>query len=393
MRPWMKFILGAIAFVIIANAVSRQMGSSANRDFEAYYRAGARVLAGQNPYVVEYDFPYKYGPATIAPFLFFQLFSYDVARWVYCILQTLVVLGIPLINLVLLARARLETLNARTYFWGLIIGFAGSLRFLDGEFRTNQISTSIYLSTIVAILLLSSSKQWRNYLGVGVLAMVSQMKIHSTVMWYALTKRLFSKRNLLLLVPAVILYLLPSPVWWLEWARQIKETTPLLPGTVHSFNRQGFFGVAVIMLRWQEYGVGPWLLSLPFAVYAAIRLPKFSLSEIKNVSHENMLIALALTLLAWMLWGFMASPLPWAHTYSLLWGILPLMWCAGTRQERQWIFCSVLGLAISPKAIIGEHMAHVFEGYQGPFFLILTLWLVLVSQARRHALAKTLKSI
>lgn len=373
----MKLILGAIALIIIASAISKQSAAT-GWDFQAYYKAGARVLAGGHPYVFEHDYPYKYGPATVAVFLPFQAFKYDTARWVYCALHILAALFIPFVNFLALQKSR-DFILPKSFFWSLVIGFVASLRFLDGEFQTSQISLWIYLFTVVSALLLASDSRKKKYLGIGILAMVSQLKIHSTVMWYALTKKLFNKKNLWLLTPAIILYLLPNPAWWLEWARQIKETTPLIPATQSSINRQGFFGFAVLVLKWREYGLGPWILSLPFALYAAIRLPKFNLTKLAPQHIKPLL----LSLLAWMLWGFMASPLPWQHTYSLLWGVIPLMWISSSQKlERILILVISFALAASPKGILGEPIAKVFESHQGPFLLILGLWFLLVHQAR-----------
>lgn len=374
----MKIILGLIAALIIYNALARQAGG-VGRDFQAYYKAGMRVLDGSDPYVFEESYPYKYGPATVAVFLPFQLFSYEIARWIYCALHIITALGIVVLNLKLLQKARTK-ITSEIFFGGIVIGFVGSLRFLDGEFQTSQISLAIYLSTLIGVLLLAKPSRWAKRAGVLVLAMVSQMKIHSTVMWYALTKKLWQKRQLLLLVPAVILYLLPNPLWWIEWARQIKETTPLLPSGSNAFNRQGFFGAAVMIFNWNEYGLGPWLLSFPFALYAAIKLPRFKIADID--SHN--LKALFLSLLAWMLWGFMTSPLPWQHTYSLLWGVIPLLWMnANTALQRRAIFFSSMLLGLTPKGIMGEGSSQIFERYQGPLILILILWFVLIAQAQR----------
>ena len=336
MRPWMKFILGLIAIIIVGCAVSRQAGGI-GRDFQAYYKAGARVLTGHHPYVFEHAYPYKYGPAAVAPFLFFQLFEYHVARWIYCLFHIFATLAIPWLNLKIISSDKKLNITGSSYFWAIVVGFAGSLRFIDGEFQTSQISLWIYAATIAAVTLLVSAKHVHRLAGVAALAMVSQMKIHSAIMWIALSQKLFARKNLRYFWPLVLIFCLPNPAWWLEWARQIKDTTPLLPSNLSAINRQGFFGIAVLMLRWPEYGVGPWLLSIPFAVYAFLRLPRFSISELARRDYRlgTGATGLALTLLSWMLWGFMASPLPWQHTYSLLWGIIPLTWTLASTRQRQ----------------------------------------------------------
>ncbi|HVJ63714.1 MAG TPA: glycosyltransferase 87 family protein [Bdellovibrionota bacterium] len=374
LRPWMKLLLGAIATLLIASAVSRQAAGT-GWDFNAYYKAGERVLRGESAYVAESDFAYKYGPASLLPFLFFQLFSFDVARWIYCILHASIALAIPLLNLKILRRAGNGLMpNSRDYFWALVVGFAASLRFVDGEFQVSQVGLWIYAATASAVLLAVSNSRPLRYVGSALLALVSVTKIHSSIAWLTLSRHAMRKSNLWLFVPLVIVLLLPNPSWWLDWARQMKETTPFLPMVPSAVNRQGFFGAAYMVLGWSDKGLGPWALSLPAMAYAFFRLPRFSFSDLQPRDAD----LVSLTLSSWMLWGFMASPLPWQYTYSVLWGIFPLLWYVNQGSSRSTLTAIAVALAITPKGILGAKTSFAFEQWQGPFWLILIAWFLLV---------------
>jgi len=96
--------------------------------------------------------------------------------------------------------------------------------------------------------------------------------------------------------------------------------------------------------------------------------------------------ALALSFGALLLLGVCASPLAWQHTYSILWGIVPLAYLCGTTTEKKWVAAISLFLGVSARAIVGTDVSSFLELHQSVFLCSLILVFLMAKQSRRLAL-------
>jgi hypothetical protein len=153
-----------------------------------------------------------------------------------------------------------------------------------------------------------------------------------------------------------------------------------------SVNLQGFYPLAILHLGFAQFTFWPLLLALPFALWAFLKLPRFSLDEVKTSPHKFLL-----SVSVWVLLGFLASPLPWQYTYSIIWILIPLAWVYASSLERKFLIGISLFLGLTPQAIIGKSNSMWLEQHQSIFGTILILWIILMKQSQREF--KTIKKI
>ena len=204
------------------------------------------------------------------------------------------------------------------------------------------------------------------------------IKIHSGIFFLSFVKKIDWKNWLWMAGVFLAIALLPNPKLWLAWAEQIRVTTHDLPITSVSYNLQGFYPFGVIHLGMDQFGPRPLLLALPFLIVAWLVTPKLFLDDAQK---RPMLTLLTISL--WLLWGFMASPLPWQYTYSILWVLVLLSWVSATAREKNILVGIAAFLAVTPHGIIGKTAAHWLETRQNVFFAVLAFWCLLAVQARR----------
>ncbi len=365
---WVLAGLGGLVFIGSALYHQRNGGSL---DFFAYYKAAQRFLSGQPFYVNESDYAYKYAPITIFYFLPFGLLPYTAARWAFALLQLGVVLSVPF-----LVKRLLGTPKAIT--WGTFFGFIGSLRFIDGEFRAGNCGIFLAAGLLLASLLMRSKSG--RFLSLFVLGLSAVVKVHALICFAAL--RLFRDRTTLLSFAGVCLLILlvPSAALWPKWWIQMQETGRYAIFRHGDLNLQGFYALGFGLFEWNPLTNRSLCLAVPFALYAWLKLPRFTLGE--AALNPPLFF---LTLASWFLFALMCSPLPWQHTYSGLWLFIPVCWHLSTPWQKRLLAAVCVAIAITPVDIVGRPFARVFEGYQGVFACIFCLWLLFVSVADRVA--------
>ncbi len=378
---FLKITLALIAFVLIASGVSRQLAGD-GYDFQAYYKAAGRWLAGTSPYVYEKAFAYKYAPVVVLPFTFFHAFSYDVARWVYTLLHIALALTLPFaLHHYLRQDSRLNLkVHSRRYATGLVVSFVATLRFVDGEFQVSQIGLWIIGGPLGGLLLLQRAYHSAFYraLGLALMSLASLVKVHTALAFLSFAKWRSWKTWAWVAGVYLLVALLPDPRMWLDWARQMRETTYDLPIRGDANNLQGFYPVAVLRFGMNQFGFAPLLLALPMAIFAFVATGRHSLEDLRT--HPSSLL---LSLSSWILLGFMASPLPWQYTYSILWVLIPLSWVCATTLERKVILAVSLFLGLSTQALIGKSNSQWIENHHSVFAALLIFWTVLTLQAAR----------
>ncbi len=344
------------------------------RDFNAYYKAGERLLQGSAFYVDELDYAFKYAPITVLPFGARALGPQSVARWIYCLLHWSLACAIP-VGLWGLLRSRTD---AKTFWTGVAVAFLGSARFIDGEFRDSNFGLFVTSGLIAsAYLILRPRFAWAAPLA---LAVSSAAKVHSLVC--LITFRLRDPRTLrALILAAVILLFIPNPLLWPKWWEQMQLTAKYQSVTAQGFTLQGFFPLAARFLGWDARSLVSLVLAAPFALWAFLRLPRFSLAQ---AGRQPVLFFFTATL--WVLWALMSSPLPWQHTYTLLWAIFPTAWVLASSGERKWLLGLAAFLGLSPRDLVGQRAFEIIESNQGVFLAILIVWVLCVRIASRYKL-------
>ncbi len=380
-----KIGLGIIAFLILASCFSRQLNGT-GWDFEAYFKAAGRILSGDSPYLYERDFSYKYSPVVALPFTVFHLFSYDVARWVYAALHALLAIVLPYMLYSLLKpswstqdnEARREQKEA--FVMGVFITFLATLRFIDSEFFVSQIGLWIIGGILFGVWLL---QKFNTHPGLRVLALAcislaSLVKIHTTLISLSFAKLKDKKGLFLIFSVFMLLVLIPNPFYWLDWVEHMKRSSFDLLIDNTSVNLQGFYPLAINHLGFAQPSLKPLWLALPFALLALFTLKRFTLEDLKSEAPH-----ILLNVSIWMLLGFMASPLPWQYTYSVLWIMMPLSWSLASAIEKRWILGVALFLGFTPQGIIGKAASYWLEQKQSVFAAILIFWFVMLYQSKR----------
>ncbi|MEO5666446.1 MAG: glycosyltransferase 87 family protein [Bdellovibrionota bacterium] len=376
--------LSLIAILILASCFSRQLNGH-GWDFAAYYRASERFLRGESPYFYEKAFSYKYAPVVVLPFTFFNLFSFETARWIYAALHALVALSLPYVLYQVLEKdKRLKiSLKPEVFAMGLLVAFLGCFRFIDSEFHVSQIGLWIAWLLIAGVWVLQrfGHRVWGRICGLVLISLASLVKIHSAIFFVTFAKMKEWKSSVWVAGVFLVVAMLPNPAMWLDWAEQIRRTTFDLPMDASSVNLQGFYPLGVLHFGMNQFSAWPLLLTLPFLAMTILSTAHYSLRDLKESS-----LAVLLSLSTWLLLGFLASPLPWQYTYSILWMLFPLSWVASTTRERRWLLGIALFLGLSPQGIIGKHASMWIESRQSVFFAILIFWTILLKQASRWKL-------
>ena len=86
---------------------------------------------------------------------------------------------------------------------------------------------------------------------------------------------------------------------------------------------------------------------------------------------------------ACLLFGALAAPLPWQHSYSMLFLIVPWTYLLGTHWERRILALLGMGIALSARGVIGYTASGWLEDHQSLMFLITGVAILLLIQARR----------
>ncbi len=376
-----KVGLGIIAILILASCFSRQLNGQ-GWDFGAYYKAAGRILNGDSPYLYERDFSYKYAPVVALPFSVFHFFSYDVARWIYAALHALLAIVLPYLLYRIVSRDWSDkSVDAKESFvMGIFISFLGTLRFIDSEFHVSQIGLWIIGGILLGILFLQRFPQSRplRTAGIAFVSLAALVKIHTILIALSFAK-LKDKIGMLWITGVFfVIALLPTPKYWIDWAVHMKRSSYDLPIDTTSINMQGFFPLAINHLGVPNFKLWPLALALPLVIWAWLSLKRFVLADVpKNASH------VLLNMSIWALLGFMASPLPWQYTYSILWVLIPLSWSLANEIEKRWILGVSLFLGFSPQGIIGKAASYWLEQRQSVFAAILIFWVVMLLQSKR----------
>ncbi len=370
---WGIWIFCALAFAF--SAVTHQQRGG-GRDFNAYYKAGERLLQGNPFYVDEVDYAFKYAPITVLPFGGVALLPHSVARWAYCFVHWAIACAIPWLLWGLL-RTRAPS---GTFWTGVAVAFLGSARFVDGEFRDSNFGLFVTMGLILSAYLVPRRRG--TFLTPLAVALSVCAKVHSLV---CLTVFRWRDRRTFqaLALAGAVLVLIPNPWLWLKWWEQMRVTAKYQFVTAQGFTLQGFFPLASTFLGWESRSLIALSLAVPFGLWAFWRLPRFSLAEAAR-DPVRLFFASAL----WVLWALMSSPLPWQHTYSILWAIIPIAWVFATRYERRAILGLAVFLGLSPRDLVGDAIFVALESHQSVFLAILALWVLCVRIASRYKISQ-----
>ncbi len=361
-----------LAFVLIvallaASCFIQQLRGD-GRDFTAYYKAANRLLSGEAFYVFEGGYAFKYAPLTVFYFIPFAWLPFEWARWAYALVHLSAAILVPVLAWRLVAKSP-------AFLAGLVCAVLGAFRFVDGEFRASNIGMFLNLALLTAALVQTAP---RRYWGPFVLALGAVIKIHSLVAFFAY--RLRDRRTAWVMGGVLsFLILIPSPHYWFAWAAQMRNTQGVMPLTPGNLNLQGFFPFAMQFFGWDGHSEKCFLLAAPFAIVAAKVLPRFSIDEAGR--YPSLFFR---TASAWVWLALMSSPLPWQQTYSLLWAVLPVMWCFASKGERIWIASLCIFLGASNRDIIGVRICTFLETNQSVFIALLILWGLLLRQVTRE---------
>jgi len=375
--PW---IAAGLGLLILVSAASRYLVADGH-DFQAYYYAAQRLLHGESPYRYQVEYAFKYPAVFALAFAPFALFPYDVARTLYTILHAALALALPWGVWRFARGENTSPLLAPRFRVGVIVAFVASFRFVDNEFQISQIGLWTFAAMLGGLACLRRAPRAApTALGTTLFTLGAVTKVHSLVAFVAFGRAAAWRRWAPYALLALAVVLLPSPEHWLDWARQMKLTTPDLPTPPYARNVQGFYPMAVTLFGWSALGYAPLLLALPFFVAAFLALPRFDLADARSQPA-----ALFLTVATWLTLGCLSSPLPWHYTYSFAWAVLPLSWAVASRAERRGLLALALFLGLTPKGIIGFDVAAFLEGRQSVAIVFLLLGLIFARQARRLA--------
>jgi len=373
-RLW--FAWAGVALVAAITLVSCLLHQSRGNgwDFFAYYKAALRWSQGGDIYTREAHYAFKYGAITAALFTPFAWFSYTTARWIFASLHLITALLLPWAVWRLAWRdpALKARLTPFTFPAMVGLGFLAGFRFVDAEFRASNVGLFI-TAAFVGAAWLGSLLGWARLspllLGLGAVVKVHTLVVLAVFRWN-------DRRTLLALLGTVLaLWLIPHPLSWWRWWEQMTAPEVAMHLTAERHNIQGFFIFANRFFGWDAGDLRCGVLAVPFGLWAWWRLPRFRLGDIPFQPA-----AFLLTVLAWALLAWMASPLPWQHTYSLLWVMVPLAWVQASAPGRKRIFWLALFLGLTPRDIVGKQLFLWLEGNQSVFLAILGFWCVVVSE-------------
>jgi hypothetical protein len=363
--------------VLLVSAITHQWRTE-GLDFGAYYKAATRFAEGKPFYIFEGEYAFKYAPLTIWYFSPFALLSYTPARWLYALLHFAVAVWIPWGIFRVFSK---EYKEARALPWrsALLMGFLGSFRFVDGEFRDSNFGLFVYSAVVASALVVSRERsRWAAPL---ILSLGAVTKVHSLIGLAAF--RLTDRKTLLAIAFALlVLAFFPSPWLWLDWWAQLSNTGNVIPLSPQNYNLQGIYPFAMRFLDWDAHSHRCLVLALPLALLAFRKLPRFSLGEAHRAPSHFLL-----TSSVWILLGVMASPLPWQHTYAVLWGILPIAFLLANHTERILLTSLSLFLCFSPRDLVGVPVQQFLEFNQSVFFAVLGIWFTALKIANRCVLA------
>jgi hypothetical protein len=380
-----RFLLALMFFVLTALVLVRQLWDFGS-DFYAYFRATKLWLADKDPYKYFRAMNFKYAPSSLLLFAPLQLFPYKVARIVYVALHWASVVTIPVLTWKIL---KFDTKHARSlkkdaFVWALFLGFLGSLRFIDDEYRLSQISFPILWGILMGhytALRAWPKKLWLSRFGTFVAAFFAIIKIHSLLVFAAFFKIRKVKSWLPIALVASLPIFLPLLGYWLNWRDQMLISTPDIK---FGANHQGFFAFSEMILNWGRSSARTFFLIGPIVVFMGWWLPRFTLTEARDRSFSFLL-----TTFSWMFLGIMSSPLPWRYTYSVTWIFFAVSWMLGSAREKKIVTAVCFILAFTPSAIVTKKISRVLEGNQLVFLLMLIELGVLLVQARRYSQLKS----
>jgi hypothetical protein len=376
-----------MALLIVASCFARQLGGQGG-DFAGYFMAAGRWLLGESPYVYERPFSYQHAPVIVLPFTVFHFLGFESARWVYAALHAFVALAAPYaLYRVLETDTRLRIGSKPELFaMGLLTAFLASFRFIDSEFRVSQINLWTMGILISGLWLLQNAghRFVGRIVGLALLSLASLVKIQSAIFFITFAKWRSWKTWAAVFGVLVGVALLPDPRLWVDWAEQLRNTAYNLSTTTSASNLQGFYPLAVTRLGFKALSVWPVLLTLPFFAMVFFSTARYSLRDLQSAP-----LPVLLSISTWLLLGFMASPIPLQHTYSILWVLIPLSWVAATRRERRWILGIALFLGLTPQGIVGKVASDWLESRQSVFAAILVFWFILLRQASRWRIRST----
>jgi len=368
--------------ITLACSVSRYFEFARN-DFFAYYKAAQRFLDGVSPYQDEVDLPFKYAPITVLYFVPFAFFSHSVARWIFLFVHFIGIVLLPIITVRVVQQdptSKLTGLNDNRVLIGTLLAFAASLRFMEIEFRAGQVGILMCLAIFLGSLFLCHQRLGlltRIVLGLGLLTLGAITKIHGLLVLGLFFRTQLQKSVVTSLLVVGAILILPKPQMWLDWLNQVKATTPYCPFEGGQYVAQGIFGFTSAFLGIDNASRAPMLLIIPYLLLFFFVCPRFRFEELPNNAMAFLLAVCAMQLL-----GVIASPLPWTHSYSVLFGIVLASWLCANFRESLILMVMVLFFALTPSGFMGE-FARTLERGQSIFFTASLLFVLLMFQARR----------
>lgn len=366
MTPVRKTALLLILGLAVAVTWFNRERASQGVDFQAFYKGGARLLAGAEPYVFERDYAFKYPPFTLLGFAPFAALPFDAARWTYAALLLLAVLGSPFLIVKILG-------PQKDVVFAAALGFVAALRFLDLEFHSNQTGSLVFVLLLVGVWLIVRGREQP---GIFALFAGAIVKFHTLMLFAVFRPRCWWK----LLPAALVVFCLPDPRLWLEWATQIKLTTPLLDFDRGHYAMQGLYAFSVGTLGLDKMTLYPLLPSLVFYALTVWLVPKFSFEEARR-QPAAFLIAVCAVVVA----AIAGSPVPFQYSYAPVGAVVFASWLVADTSERVGLLVTAFLFGATPKGILGDTWAHFLEANQINLWTALLLWAVLLRQSRRLA--------
>ncbi|MBS1984584.1 MAG: DUF2029 domain-containing protein [Bdellovibrionales bacterium] len=360
----------AILLLVATSALSRQWNSDGN-DFAAFFSAGQRILHGLSPFALSDATPYKYAPVSALLFVPFALLPYSAARLLYLGIHLLCTLALPFCLWQWLSPlARRRSIDA-TFAWALAGALVGSLRFLDNEFTDSQVNiVSLACVLLGAQILHSARTSTREHAGAALWSFGALFKFHPL-----LAGELFCTRRTrpsLWLVPPLIA-LLPSLAWWRDFW-QLHTQKPVGDSTFSTILQ----GLKPLFF---QLGFSPHTQMLAYLASALVLGAAYLWWIPKRPAAPN---AYWCALLSLLCLGTTLSPIPWQHTYVILWPALFVGLVTANAPERRRLWICALLLGLSPRGILGP-LAHRLEQAQIVFWLTLAVSFTLLRMSRRMA--------
>jgi len=359
-------VLGFLALLVAKNWHSH------GGDFEAFYNAGARLWAGESPYRLTDELPFKYAPFISLLMVPLSWLPYDLARWVFLALEFAAFLALPLTFL----RSRSRPASEKALLAAAAVATLGALRFLDNEFHVSQVNLISYF--LVWMAWLTDGPRPRARWGSAALfAAGALFKFHPLLLLLPLFLRGRQRTALRWAAATFLLALLPHPGLWRDfWNVHVERPIPM--ATLNTI-LQGFFP----LLR--ALGLS-WLGGAPLAV-ALVALALWRTPKLRATSTSGPRLAV----LAWLLIGAGFSPIPWQHTYSLVFSALFAGWLlARDRAARGLLLAAALALGVTARGVGGRAVALAAEHTQLIYFCALLIAGTLLVTAARLSTSEPL---